>query len=180
MQKKILLAILASAAMSASAHAQQTNTQAQPRVDETTAQASFVSREGKEIGTAKLVTLDNGVLIQAEVQNLPANSWVSVHVHEGSECDAPGGFQSAGGHFNPTGAPHGFLVATGPHAGDMPNQYVGSDGTMRADVFNPYLTLSKQGTAIQGRTLMIHGGQDDYESQPAGDAGDRIACAVIR
>jgi len=146
---------------------------------ERTLKASFVGADGNDIGTAGLTETSDGVLIQIEIEGLPANSWVAFHVHEADTCDAHDGFKSAGGHFNPGGADHGFLVESGPHAGDMPNQYVGADGTLRADVLNGNVTLSKGDTSIQGRTLMIHAGKDDYRSQPSGDAGDRIACAVI-
>ncbi len=86
---------------------------------------------------------------------------------------------SAGEHFNPTNAEHGYLAAKGPHAGDMPNQHVGADGVLRAQVFNSMVQLDGGEAAIRGRALMIHGGQDDYKSQPSGDAGKREACAVI-
>jgi Cu-Zn family superoxide dismutase len=93
--------------------------------------------------------------------------------------DAQTGHESAGGHFNPKNAEHGYMAANGPHAGDMPNQYVGSDGTLHAHVFNTMVTLDDGETAVRGKALMIHGGQDDYKSQPSGDAGNRQACAVI-
>ncbi|TJV92083.1 MAG: superoxide dismutase family protein, partial [Mesorhizobium sp.] len=82
-------------------------------------------------------------------------------------------------HFNPTNAEHGFFAGKGPHAGDMPNQRVGADGVLRAQAFNSMVKLDGGETAIRGKALMIHGGQDDYKSQPAGDAGNRQACAVI-
>lgn len=89
------------------------------------------------------------------------------------------GHESAGGHFNPGSSEHGYDVANGPHAGDMPNQYVPADGTLRAEVFNHAVTLADGETGIRGRALMVHAGADDYSSQPSGDAGDRLACAVI-
>jgi len=65
----------------------------------------------------------------------------------------------------------------------MPNRMVGADGIMRAGVFNPRLTFAKDGEDIpndvDGSALVIHSGADDHASQPAGDAGERIACAVI-
>ena len=149
-----------------------------PIVDRTL-KASFVGADGNDIGTAGLTQTEKGVLIQIEIEGLPADSWVAFHVHETDSCDAQDGFKSAGGHFNPEGVDHGFLVKSGPHAGDMPNQYVGADGTLRADVLNPNVSLAGGNASIQGRTLMIHAGKDDYKSQPSGDAGDRIACAII-
>jgi Cu-Zn family superoxide dismutase len=150
-----------------------------PANAERTLKASFVGADGNDIGTAGLTQTENGVLIQIDIEGLPADSWVAFHVHETDSCDPQDGFKAAGGHFNPDGADHGFLVESGPHAGDMPNQHVGPDGTLQADVLNANVTLAKGETSIQGRALMIHAGKDDYKSQPSGDAGDRIACAVI-
>ncbi len=148
-------------------------------VAQETATAGFVDREGAENGSATLTGTAEGVLIELEVSGLPAGQWVAFHVHETGTCDHADGHESAGGHFNPGDAKHGYLTEAGPHAGDMPNQYVGEDGVLRAQVFNSMVTLGEGDTAISGRALMIHGGVDDYASQPAGDAGDRYACGVI-
>ena len=148
--------------------------------DATTATATFISKAGKESGKATLTDTGKGVLIQFEVSGLPASQWVAFHVHETGTCDHAGGHMSAGGHFNPTKAEHGFGSAKGPHAGDMPNQYVGADGTLKAQVFNSFVKLDNGDNAIRGKALMIHGKADDYKSQPSGDAGDRQACAVIK
>jgi len=145
-----------------------------------TATATFISKAGKEAGTAKLTGTDKGVLIEIEVSGLPAGKWVAFHVHETGSCEYAGGHMSAGGHFNPGKAEHGYNSPKGPHAGDMPNQYVGADGILRAQVFNPMVRLDGGDTAIRGRALMIHGGADDYVSQPAGNAGDRQACGIIK
>lgn len=61
----------------------------------------------------------------------------------------------------------------------MPNQYVGSDGTLRAQVLNAAVTLDDAATGIKGRALMVHAKADDYATQPSGGAGDRLACGVI-
>lgn len=146
---------------------------------EPTASANFINMAGKQNGTAKLTQTPKGVLIEIEVTGLPAGEWVAFHVHETGTCDHQTGHESAGGHFNPTDAEHGYHAANGPHAGDMPNQRVGADGTLRAQVLNAMVTLDDGENAIRGRALMIHGGQDDYRTQPAGDAGNRQSCAVI-
>ena len=148
--------------------------------DPMTATATFISKAGKESGKATITDTGQGVLMQIEVSGLPAGQWVAFHVHETGSCDHAGGHMSAGGHFNPSKAEHGFASAKGPHAGDMPNQYVGSDGMLRSQVFNAFVRLDKGETRIRGRALMIHGKADDYKSQPAGNAGDRQACAVIK
>lgn len=146
---------------------------------EETASAVFVDRHGEEVGTATLRATPQGVLIELEVAGLPADSWVAFHIHETGSCDHETEHESAGGHYNPTDVEHGYLAETGPHAGDMPNQYVGADGVLRAQVFNSFVTLGAGDADIAGRALMIHSGADDYESQPTGDAGGREACAVI-
>jgi Cu-Zn family superoxide dismutase len=147
--------------------------------DKQTAVANFIGPDGKDAGRAALTAAKGGVLIDMLVTGLPANTWVAFHVHETGKCDAAHGHESAGAHFNPTKAEHGLLAANGPHAGDMPNQYVGQDGTLRAQVFNTMVSLDDGDNAIRGRALMIHANSDDYRSQPSGDAGKRLACAVI-
>ncbi|WP_438749324.1 superoxide dismutase family protein [Pararhizobium sp. O133] len=144
-----------------------------------TAIANFIGKDGKETGRAALTQGKNGVLIEMEVINLPPGKWVAFHVHETGKCDAAHNHESAGKHFNPGKAEHGFLATNGPHAGDMPNQYVGADGVLRAQVFNSMVVLDDEENGIRGRALMIHGKSDDNRSQPAGDAGERLACAVI-
>ncbi|MDQ0319718.1 Cu-Zn family superoxide dismutase [Pararhizobium capsulatum DSM 1112] len=145
-----------------------------------TAAANFVGKDGKEAGRAALTAGKDGVLIEAEVTGLPPGTWVAFHIHETGECDAAHGHESAGGHFNPGKTEHGFLAANGPHAGDMPNQYVGADGVMRAQVFNSFVQLDDEKIGIRGRALIVHAKSDDNRSQPSGDAGERLACAPIK
>lgn len=147
--------------------------------DAGSAEVSFVNKAGEKNGTATLTALPKGVLGQMEVTGLPPNSWVAVHFHETGTCDHTTGHESAGGHFNPAGGAHGYLAEGGFHAGDMPNQYVGADGTLRAEILNNAVTLDAAETSVHGRALMVHGGKDDYTSQPSGNAGDRQACGVI-
>lgn len=144
-----------------------------------TASASFVDAEGQPNGSATLTQTPAGVLIEMEIEGLPGESWVAFHIHETGTCDHEVDHDSAGGHFNPTDADHGFLVESGAHAGDMPNQYVPADGVLRAHVLNSYVRLDGGDADIRGRSLMLHAEPDDYESQPSGDAGARIACAPI-
>ncbi|MEB2847314.1 superoxide dismutase family protein [Rhizobiales bacterium RZME27] len=141
--------------------------------------AKFVGAKGEDAGKADLITTPSGVLINVEIKGLPASQWVAFHVHETGSCDAASHHESAGGHFNPDGKEHGYQAANGPHAGDMPNQYVGADGVLRAQVINDAVTLDKGEVGIVGRALMVHAKPDDYKTQPSGAAGDRLACAVI-
>lgn len=144
-----------------------------------TANIDFLGTEGEPVGVATLTETGSGVLISIEVTGLPPSQWVGFHIHETGTCDHTDGHESAGAHYNPLEAEHGYFAEAGPHAGDMPNQYVPADGVLRAEVLNTFVTLDDGDTGILGRALMVHAGADDYESQPSGDAGDRLACAVI-
>ncbi len=147
--------------------------------DVLTARLDFFGPDGVPAGTGTASATPTGVLFDIEVRGLTGGSWVAVHVHETGTCDASGGHQSAGGHFNPADARHGYRTEGGPHAGDLPNQYVPADGILRAQIFAPLLTLGSGETDVRGRSMIVHAGPDDYQSQPSGGAGDRLACAPI-
>ena len=137
------------------------------------ASASLVS------GRVALVPEPGGVHISGEIGGLPRGGQAGFHVHEKGDCSAVDA-SSAGGHFNPTGAPHGRAEAGPHHAGDMDNLVAGPDGTANVDVHLIGTTLGgSAATNIVGRALIVHGGTDDYTSQPAGNAGARVACGVI-
>lgn len=145
------------------------------------ATANLVDPQGRSIGTATLTQMPAGVLIQLEVKGLPPGER-AFHIHAVGRCDGADGFQSAGGHYNPENRQHGFRVQGGPHAGDLPNQFVGQDGVLRTEVINPNVTLGPGRATLfdaDGSSLVIHAKADDHHSQPAGDAGGRIACGVI-
>lgn len=143
--------------------------------------AVFKDAQGKSIGSAMLFETPNGVLIETDLTNLPPGPH-GFHIHQIGRCDPADGFKSAGSHYSPNKREHGFTVTGGPHAGDMPNQFVGSDGKLHSHVLNTDISLAPSETSIfksDGTALVVHAKADDYRSQPAGDAGDRIACAVI-
>lgn len=147
-----------------------------------TAQAAFVSASGAPIGTAALMQTPHGVRIALDLRGLPPGAH-AFHVHKTGRCDVAAKFESAGPHFAPGRTSHGHEVASGPHAGDMINQFVGGDGRLRAEVLNADVTLRGGAASLfdaDGSALMLHAGPDDYRSQPAGAAGGRIACAVVR
>lgn len=137
--------------------------------------------EGQEVGTAELEQTDAGVLIRLEASELSPGTH-GFHIHETGMCEAPK-FESAGGHFNPTDASHGFNHEEGAHAGDLPNLEVGEDGSVQEEVIAELVTLKSDEDhsllSSGGTALVIHEEADDYSSQPAGDAGDRIVCGVI-
>lgn len=146
------------------------------------ATVNFINAQGDETGTATITETPNGVLINLDLRGLPTGSH-GFHIHEKGVCDAASSFASAGGHFNPTGKKHGYMVLGGVHAGDMPNQFVALDGRLRADVINPNVTLTDRAGTLFGKdgtSIVIHDRPDDYASQPSGGAGDRIACGVIK
>ncbi|MDQ7037951.1 MAG: superoxide dismutase family protein [Aquificota bacterium] len=147
------------------------------------AYADIVNREGKVIGKAELVEGAGGVLIKVEVEGLPRNAELAFHIHERGEC-LPPDFKSAKGHFNPYGKKHGLLNPEGHHAGDMPNVFTDGRGRLKVNLFNSKVTLKageKNSLFKEGGTaIVIHERGDDYRSDPAGNAGKRIACGVIR
>lgn len=145
------------------------------------AAATFVNPQGQKVGSAILTQTPSGVLIDIDVSNI-ADGEHGFHIHQAGVCDGADGFKSAGGHFDPTGHQHGYMAEQGSHAGDMPNQFAAVGGKLRAHVLNPNVTLADGPTSVldaDGSALVIHAKPDDYSSQPVGNAGDRIACAVI-
>ena len=97
----------------------------------------------------------------------------------GLECEPPK-FESAGPHFNPEEHQHGMMNPKGPHAGDMPNLHVPESGAVQLEVLNSTVALTEASLLDEdGSAIVIHAGPDDYKSDPAGNAGDRIACGVI-
>ena len=111
-------------------------------------QATFINAEDTEIGTATLTGTPAGVLIELDLRNLPPESWHGFHLHETGECDVESGFKSAGGHLTISGTNHGFLSPGGRHAGDMPNQYVSDDGTLKAQVLNHQAVLGDRKSVV--------------------------------
>jgi Cu-Zn family superoxide dismutase len=144
------------------------------------AKAELRDSEGKVVGTAQLKQLNDGVQISVQVMGLPVGTH-AFHIHSVGKCEAPD-FESAGDHFNPGGKKHGLKNPDGPHAGDMPNLTVGPDGKGKAQVVNAHFTVSEGANSVfhQGGTaIVIHEKADDDRTDPAGNAGGRIACGVI-
>ena len=140
----------------------------------------FIDVDGNPTGSAVLTETVNGVLVDANLRGLEIG-WHGFHIHERAQCKTPD-FKSAGGHFAPKDSEHGFLVAKGPHAGDMPNVFVGKDGTARVQHLLEDVSLHEGKNALldkDGSAIVVHSGADDYRSQPSGDAGSRLACAEI-
>jgi Cu-Zn family superoxide dismutase len=142
--------------------------------------AELKDKDGKTVGSATLREAPGGVAVHVDVRGISPGLH-AVHVHAVGKCDAPA-FTSAGGHFNPAQKKHGLKSPDGPHAGDMPNMYVGKDGTGRFEVLTDNFTLRAGERSVfdgDGSALVIHAGVDDYTTDPTGNAGDRVACGVI-
>jgi Cu-Zn family superoxide dismutase len=155
-------------------------TQALAQADQT-AKASFADQSGKALGTAQLSQTEKGVLIDLDLKGLPPGQH-GFHIHQTGKCDGAAKFTSAGGHFGVAGQEHGYHSGKGPHAGDLPNLIVPESGDLKQQIFTPGVTLGSGENSLfdaDGSAIVIHAKADDYRSQPAGDSGDRIACAVI-
>jgi len=141
------------------------------------ASAELKDANGTSVGTVTLHAVPHGVLLRANFTALPEGPH-AFHVHAVGDCTPP--FASAGGHYNPGGAKHGLTADEGHHAGDMPNLHVPASGALEIEVFNASLRLDDALFDADGAAIVVHEGPDDYASDPAGNAGGRIACGVIR
>ena len=120
-------------------------------------------------GTVKLYQMGRTVLVVADICGLPVSETgiFGLHIHEGCAC-AGDGFVATGGHFNPGGQPHP------KHAGDLPPLF-----SCGGKAFLAALTDRFSICDVIGRAVVIHSQPDDFSTQPAGNAGDKIACGII-
>lgn len=147
--------------------------------------SSLKGANGQEIGQITVTAARNGVMLRVEARGLTPG-WHGMHFHEKGDCSDPG-FHNSGPHIHAgTPAVHGLLNARFNDSGDLPNLYVGADGSANVELYSNLVTLS-HGSARQpalldadGSALVIHAKPDDLMSQPIGGSGDRIACAVIK
>jgi len=144
---------------------------------------AILNADGEALGSLMLEDLGKGgtkvTVTVAGVSPGPR----AMHFHETGKCDAPD-FKSSGGHYNPTDAAHGHKMEDGPHAGDMMNIEIAADGTGTFIVTNERVSINgDHGLPAlldsDGTALILHAGQDDYQTQPTGAAGARIGCAVV-
>ncbi len=156
---------------------------------------SVVATDGMEFATAELLpTTGNeargsvaftvmdgmeGIHIEARMAGLSPGPH-GFHIHEFGDCSAPDG-SSAGEHFAPDNAPHGSPedLPAERHAGDLGNIEVGANGEAVFIRHDGLVSLLHGPPSILGKAIIVHEGPDDFETQPSGDAGPRIACGVI-
>lgn len=146
----------------------------------TSARATFRTADGRDVGSASLQQTTAGLLVTADLNGLPPGTH-GIHFHAVGQCTAPD-FTSAGPHHNPTARQHGLRNAGGPHAGDLPNIHVPESGSLRVELISRDAVLGAgNGTLFDGDggAIVIHALADDYQTDPSGGSGSRIACAVI-
>ena len=145
-----------------------------------TASADLKDAQGKEVGLVKLKAVKDGVEITGKLSGIPDGEH-ALHIHQVGTCTPPD-FKSAGPHFNPENKQHGDLNPQGHHAGDLPNINV-VKGKAKIKVTAKGVTLADTGDNsvfhTGGTALVVHAKADDRKTDPAGNAGDRIACGVI-
>jgi Cu-Zn family superoxide dismutase len=129
-------------------------------------------------GTISFTQAGDKVIVAGEVRGLKPNAEHGFHVHEKGDCSSGDGL-SAGGHFNPDGKSHGQHAMGAHHAGDLPSLKADASGVARVNFVSTSMTVGSGASDIIGRGLIVHRDPDDYKTQPTGNAGPRLACAVI-
>jgi len=141
---------------------------------------SIIGNSGAELGKATFTPAPQGVLIRIIVHAGGLSpGWHGTHLHMVGDCSDTAKFEHAGGHIQKSNTHHGLLYVHGPENGDLPNISVASDGSAAAELYTGLITLSELQDA-DGSALVIHARADDHVSQPIGNAGDRVGCAVIK
>lgn len=148
------------------------------KLDEPTAVADLKPTTGNTAnGQVRFVQTGNAMTVTARVAGLKPGQEHGFHIHEKGDCSSGDG-NSAGGHFNPTGQPHGPQDAP-HHAGDLPALMADANGVAQTTYRVDGLSIGSGVANIVGRGLIVHVSPDDYKTQPTGNSGARIACAVI-
>ncbi|MGY8523729.1 superoxide dismutase family protein [Paracidovorax citrulli] len=170
--KRVLLGLAAAAALAGCA-------QKGPSADGERAVATLQPKSGTSTqGTVTFTQHGSHVMVLADVTGLPPNSVHGFHVHEKGDCSAPDAM-SAGGHFNPSNKPHGSIANPQHHAGDMPNLTSDASGRARASFHLTDITVTPGANSVVDRAVVVHTGPDDYQTQPTGNSGGRIACGTV-
>jgi superoxide dismutase, Cu-Zn family len=136
--------------------------------------------KGSDVGTIDIKASGQGVALKLKLHGLTPGEH-AIHFHQNPSCEGPD-FKSAGPHFNPDGKKHGLENPEGSHAGDMLNFTVDAKGKANATIVNKGVSLKSDSHSLfanGGTAVVVHAKADDMKSDPAGNAGDRIACGVI-
>ena len=143
------------------------------------ARAEFLAKSGSAVaGSVNFTERGDKVLVEVRALGLKPNSEHGFHIHEKGDCSAADA-TSAGGHFNPDNRSHGHPESAQSHAGDMPNLKADDKGQAITTFEMKGVKLNSGDHGILQRSVIIHANPDDHTSQPAGNAGARIACGVI-
>jgi Cu-Zn family superoxide dismutase len=140
------------------------------------ANVPLVRSDGASIGSVRVFQENTGVMLRIDASGFPAGLH-GVHLHSVGRCEGPK-FTSAGGHWNPTGKKHGHRNPEGFHSGDLGNLGVGADGKLVAGLLVPEATVAGLHDS-DGTALVMHAQADDEMTDPSGNSGERIACAVL-
>ena len=144
--------------------------------DVVVATANLVDGNGAPLGTVRMFSEPTGVMLRINAAGIPAGQH-GIHLHSVGKCEGSK-FTSAGPHWNPTGKKHGHRNPAGFHMGDLGNVGVGADGKLVVALLVPEATVEGLRDA-DGAALVLHASADDEVTDPSGNSGDRIACAVL-
>ena len=143
------------------------------------AAAQLQSTSGNTVtGTVSFTQNGDKVLVSGVVRGLKANTEHGFHLHQKGDCSSPDAM-SAGGHFNPGNQPHGQHGSLVHHAGDLPSLKADASGVAQFSFESSVISVGSGANDIVGRALIVHRDPDDYTTQPTGNSGPRVACAVI-
>lgn len=136
------------------------------------------TRGNATAGTVQFVQVGDVVKVSGSVSGLKPGAEHGFHIHEKGDCSSGDGM-STGGHFNPGGKPHGHHGKGDHHTGDLPSLKADANGVATFSFESPSIRVGSSAHDVVGKGLIVHRDPDDYSTQPTGNAGPRLACAVI-
>lgn len=145
-----------------------------------TVQALLYKPDGNKVGFAVFRRAPKGVIISVNLSKMPSG-WHGVHIHTNPDC-TPNQFESfalSGGHLGSEGLSHGFMLASGPQNGDLPNIWIGTNGTGRAEFYSNILDFEDL-VRDKGRSILVDAQADDHITPPSGNSGLHLVCGIVR